>query len=75
MNCYWPVEIPIKETNETKSFGFRGKIARQFKNTKHVNTVFQIQLFFSHEQRHEKNVEYVKNDDDDKTQQQKCRMR
>ncbi len=48
MNCYWPVEIPIKETNETKSFGFREKIARQFKNAKHVNTVFQIQLFFSH---------------------------
>ena len=48
MNCYWPVEIPVKETNETKSFGFRGKIARQFKNAKHVNTVFEIQLFFSH---------------------------
>ena len=48
MNCYWPVEIPTKETNETKSFGFWGKIAWQFKNAKHVNTVFQIQLFFSH---------------------------
>ena len=48
IDCYWPVEIPNKETNESKSFGFREKIAWQFKNTKHVNTVFQIQLFFSH---------------------------
>ena len=36
----WSVVILIKETSETKYFGFREKIARRFKKKKYVNNYF-----------------------------------